>query len=84
MVIIQTVTDRDSQPNNVDKNNHGTTSQEDDDDFEDLIMLGEAMDLALRKFITSINGVAPTVDRTPAIDAQELEKLKNGAKEEYR
>ena len=74
-----TVTDRDSQPNNVDKNNYGTTSQEDDDDFEDLIMLGEAMDLALRKFITSINGVAPTVDRTPAIDAQELEKLKNGA-----
>ena len=38
----------------------------------------EEFDLALRKFIISINGVAPAVDRTPVIDAQELEKLKNG------
>ena len=35
-------------------------------------------DLALRKFIISINGQAPSIDRTPQIDATELAKLISG------
>ena len=34
---------------------YGTTSQEDDDDFEDLVMLGKYFDLSLRKFIIQVN-----------------------------
>ena len=74
----ENVTDRDSQPNNVDLDNYDRTSQQDDDDFEELIMGGKHFDLALRKFIISINGQAPSVDRTPQIDASELAKLADG------
>ena len=70
-----TVTDRDSTPNDVNRNTYGTTSQEDDDDYEQLIVPGRQFDLALRKFITSINGIAPTVSREPKVD---LTTLKNG------
>ena len=70
-----TVTDRDSTPNDVNRNTYGTTSQEDDDDYEQLIVPGKQFDLALRKFITSINGKAPTVSREPKVD---LTTLKNG------
>ncbi len=72
------VTDRDSDPDNVDKDNYGTTSQEDDDDFEQLILENKRFDLALRKFITSINNVAPNPSRVPVISNAEIEKLKNG------
>ena len=37
-------------------------------------------DLALRKFITSINGKAPTVTRVPSIAASEIAALKNSTK----
>ena len=74
----ENVTDRDSQPNNVDLDNYDRTSQQDDDDFEELIMGGKHFDLALRKFIISINGQAPSVDRTPQVDASELTKLADG------
>ena len=43
--------DVDSTPDNVNKDNYGSTSQEDDDDFEDLVLKGEKFDLALRKFM---------------------------------
>ena len=69
------VTDRDSTPNDVNRNTYGTTSQEDDDDYEQLIVPGKQFDLALRKFITSINGKEPTVSREPKVD---LTTLKNG------
>ena len=48
-------TDRDSTPNNVELTGYGETSQEDDDDFEDLIILGQYFDLAMRKFIVQVN-----------------------------
>ena len=70
-----TVTDRDSTPNDVNRNTYGTTSQEDDDDYEQLIVPGKIFDLALRKFITSINGKAPAESREPEVD---LTTLKNG------
>ena len=53
----ETVIDRDSQPNNVNKDNYGTTSQEDDDDFEDLIMFGKYFDLALRQDMLTVNSL---------------------------
>ncbi len=47
--------DRDSTPDNVDVEDYGNTSQEDDDDFEDLVILGKYFDLSLRKFIIQVN-----------------------------
>ena len=50
--------DRDSTPDNVDVDGYGTTSQEDDDDYEDLTIEGvpqQIFDLALRKFIIQVN-----------------------------
>ena len=50
--------DRDSTPDNVNVDGYGTTSQEDDDDYEDLIIEGtpqQIFDLSLRKFIIQVN-----------------------------
>lgn len=53
--------DRDSEPGNVDIPNYGTINQQDDDDFEQLVIkpieVKPEFDLSLRKFITSVNGV---------------------------
>ena len=49
------MTDRDSTPHNVDVPGYGNESQEDDDDFENLVILGKYFDLSLRKFITGVN-----------------------------
>ena len=82
------ITDRDSVPKNLtddQKNNYnpGTSEEgwgyEDDDDYEELILPGKPFDLALRKFITNINGKElvkddgtylrePTIDLTPLIN----------------
>ncbi|MCI9177405.1 MAG: Cys-Gln thioester bond-forming surface protein [Clostridia bacterium] len=70
------VEDRDSTPNNVDKNNYGETNQEDDDDFENLILKGQYFDLSLRKFITGVNDRQIT-NREPQVI---LEELKDGSK----
>ena len=80
-----TVTDRDSQPGNVTTNPEGYNpkaptkgmGEQDDDDFEELVLLGKYFDLALRKFIISINGQAPQEDRTPQISNAEIENLAN-------
>lgn len=81
-------TDRDSQPDKFTQtqlDNYGKTSKQDDDDFEELRLEGnvqkEIIDLALRKFITSIRNSAITVDyeddRTPKIDKEQYKKLTN-------
>ena len=69
--------DRDSIPDNVDPDNYNppednSTYQEDDDDYEDLIL--KHFDLALRKFITKVNGIEETVSRAP-IARPDREKL---------
>ena len=76
------VTDRDSTPKDVDINNYNPPSnnskyQEDDDDYEQIIIPAEIIipkefDLSLRKFITSVNGIEPTTDRAPIVDATNL------------
>ncbi len=73
-------TDRDSVPNNVDKDMYippvdNSSYQEDDDDYEDLILNGVTFDLSLRKFITKVNGEHLTESRTPVIDLSRLNKL---------
>lgn len=72
------VTDRDSDPNNVDINNYNAPAdnseyQEDDDDYEPLIL--KHFDLALRKFITAINDEAVT-SRIPQPKLDENKKIK--------
>lgn len=49
--------------------------QEDDDDFEKIIIKGIPFDLSLRKFITSLNGTKLDVDRTPKIDTSKLNTI---------
>ena len=58
--------DRDSQPTEIDLANYpDNTNIQDDDDFEKLI-INKKFDLALRKFITAINGEERT-DRIPKV-----------------
>ena len=75
------VIDRDSTPNNVDSSKYGTTSQEDDDDFEQLIIIGKYFDLSLRKFIEGVDDTAlsngdgrkirePVVDVLPLLNGE--------------
>ncbi len=66
--------DRDSTPDNVRVDGYGTTSQEDDDDFEDLVMLGKYFDLSLRKFISNVDG--ESVNRAPSVN---ITNLANGS-----
>ena len=72
--------DRDSTPGNLTDEQikdylPGTSEAgkgyEDDDDYEELIMLGKYFDLSLRKFITGVNNVAVT-DREPQVDVSPL------------
>ena len=82
--------DRDSTPGKLTEDqiknyNPGTSTKgkgyEDDDDYEDLkpvIPEDKQFDLALRKFIVSINGVAPSISREPVISQDNLKALANG------
>ena len=92
--------DRDSEPGNVttdpDKYNPQKPTEgigeQDDDDFEDLILPGKYFDLALRKFITNvtnsdgtsstvIDSREPVVDTTPLIDGTSTTAIYNHSKE---
>ncbi len=78
----QTIVDRDSIPNNLqeEQRNNYTPQKptegigvEDDDDYEELLIPGKTFDLALRKFVTSINDKElkkdeNTYTREPSID----------------
>ena len=84
--------DRDSTPDNVDLDGYGDESQEDDDDFEDLVILGQYFDLSLRKFITQVNDTElkddagnylrePDVDTTPLTSGSGTTAIYNHPKE---
>ena len=49
-----------------------STYQEDDDDYEDLVLPGKTFDLALRKYITEVNGTKLEDTRVPDIDTTKL------------
>ncbi len=91
--------DRDSEPGNVETdpdryNPQAPTKgmgEQDDDDYEDLILIGKYFDLSLRKFIsgvTSANGTQanipsrePVVDTTPLRDGSSTTAIYNHPKE---
>ena len=49
--------------------------QQDDDDFEKLVIKGKEFDLALRKYIMGINGTVPENHRVPQIDTSKLNTI---------
>ena len=80
--------DIDSTPNNLteeEKNNYnpGTSEEgkgyEDDDDYEELVMVPTYFDLSLRKFITGVNDREVT-NRVPQVDTSPSIKWKNNSK----
>ena len=86
--------DEDSTPNNVDINNYTpeeyeeflSTYQEDDDDFEDLVLKAKKFDLALRKYITGVerNGQNITIENARDlnnIDTSNLDAVLNNTNE---
>ena len=90
--------DRDSTPNNLTEDqinnyNPGTSTTgkgyEDDDDYENLkpnvttTPTDKQFDLALKKFVSSINGVAPSVSREPVITQDGLKALANGGSDAF-
>ena len=65
--------DRDSEPGTVLPKDYPEEGNiQDDDDYENLIIKGKSFDLALRKFITKINGIAPSASREPVVDVTGL------------
>lgn len=69
--------DDDSVPEKPDLDNYkpegnNSTYQEDDDDYEDLVLPGKTFDLALRKYITEVNGTKLEDTRVPDIDVTKL------------
>ena len=80
------IADRDSTPNNltsaqISRYEPGTSTlgkgYEDDDDYEPLYLAPKHFDLALRKFITKINGSNVAVSREPNITAADITALAN-------
>ena len=71
--------DRDSTPNSLERDGlpsfNPSEFVEDDDDYEDLKLLGQTFDLALRKFITKVNDdeITGTSSRVPKLDTKKLE-----------
>ena len=57
--------------------------QEDDDDFDKVILEGVTFDLALRKYITKVNGVDIPTTKNPNIDTTELDD-KTATTAEYK
>ena len=76
------ITDRDSEPGNVITNPYNPTNptngrgEQDDDDFEELLLPAKEFDLALRKFIVKVNET-DVATREPQITDAEKAKLKN-------
>jgi uncharacterized repeat protein (TIGR01451 family)/fimbrial isopeptide formation D2 family protein len=70
--------DRDSSPANVEKPSTSALlssyarNQEDDDDYEKIKVYEPSYDLALRKFITEVNGKTVTPNRAPVVDVTPL------------
>lgn len=56
--------------------NYFYKGQEDDDDFEKVVVAGKPFDLSLQKFITKVNGKALSQSREPVVDTT---PLKNGS-----
>ena len=62
-----------TNPNDLTRNDNYYEGQQDDDDFEKLIILGKKFDLSLRKYITSVNGEDVEESREPGLDMTQFE-----------
>jgi uncharacterized repeat protein (TIGR01451 family) len=72
--------DRDSQPEEIDVNTYPeNTNIQDDDDFEKLILINKQYDLALKKFLSAIEGEEITPARLEKVDTKPLLNGKNDA-----
>lgn len=61
--------------NNLAEENYFYKGQEDDDDFEKVIIKGREFDLSLRKYISAINGEELENSRVPQIDTSKLNTI---------
>lgn len=62
--------------------NYFYKGQQDDDDFEKVIVAGKAFDLSLQKFITKVNGKELTEKREPKVNVAPLKSGETNAKYE--
>ena len=68
---------------NVDSTKNEYYGLEDDDDFENVKILNNSFDLALRKFITKINGTEISNSRVPMIVQKSADRLTNSGTAGY-
>ena len=67
------IRDRDSEPEEIDVEKYPEdTNIQDDDDFENLTLLEKDYDLALKKFISKVNGVDVEPTREPIVNVTKL------------
>ena len=74
------VTDRDSQPEEIDIANYPDNSNiQDDDDFEKLVLINKKYDLALKKFLSAVEGKEITPSRLQKVNTAPLQEGKEDA-----
>ena len=73
--------DRDSQPTEIDTNTYPeNTNIQDDDDFEKLVLVNKKYDLALKKFLSSVQGEEIVPSRLEKVDTAPLVNDEKDAK----
>ena len=70
--------DEDNNKKDLTDNGFYYKGQQDDDDFEKLVLLPKKFDLALRKYITEVNGTNVANSRNPQPNTTELNTIKDG------
>ena len=76
--------DRDSEPDEIDVDTYPEDSNiQDDDDYEDLTLEVKRYDLALKKFIATVNGENVEPSREPVVDTTLLANDENAHDAEY-
>ena len=81
--------DRDSTPDNVNTNSYNppqdnSSYQEDDDDYEDLVLKAKDFDLALRKFISKVERNGEDLQISSRVPSIEITNLKNATQDTAR
>jgi len=61
--------------NDLTDTNYHYAGIQDDDDFEKVIIKGREFDLALRKYVSAINGIEPQTSRVPQVDTSKLNTI---------
>lgn len=69
-----------SNPDDLGKTDYYYKGQQDDDDFEKLVIEGKQFDLSLKKFVSKVNSDDYSSDRAPSYDTTPLKNGGNDAK----